>query len=139
MFSPERIKEPLLASPAPYDSTFPLHPYGTHEHANETHPYRLSSSTASTSSLPQVHSSSKVNVAAQPTPGRPRSKSKPDSIWIHPKESNLARADAAALQLGIGGDTDLVQGNQLPPESKPAWEIGRGKNLAREIMGQRQT
>ena len=30
---------------------------------------------------------------------RPRSKSKPDSIFIHPRFNNIARADAAALEL----------------------------------------
>jgi len=48
---------------------------------------------------------------------RPRSKSKPDSIFIHPSESNIARADAAAVSLGLAGDTDLVG---LHPRS-PSW------------------
>jgi len=135
----ERIKEPLLSSSNAYESAFPLHPYGAHEHANDTYPYDLSPSSVSSSSLPRAHSSSSVNVVEQSTSGRPRSKSKPDHIWIHPAESNLARADAAALELGIGEDTDMVQGNQLPPDSEPAWEIGRGKDLAREIMKQGQT
>ncbi|GAV98767.1 copper transporter [Lentinula edodes] len=37
---------------------------------------------------------------------RLRSKSKPNGIFIHPQHSNLARADAAALQLGLGGPTE---------------------------------
>ena len=36
-----------------------------------------------------------------PRPNRPRSKSKPDSIFIHPNHSNIARADAVALELGL--------------------------------------
>ncbi|KAF9486479.1 copper transporter [Pholiota conissans] len=64
---------------------------------------------------------------------RPRSKSKPDSIFIHPTESNIARADAVALELGLGGDTELVKGYSYTKE-EPAWEIGKGKDLAREIL-----
>ncbi|KAI0686642.1 hypothetical protein BC835DRAFT_1513216 [Cytidiella melzeri] len=90
---------------------------------------------ASTSSLPRAHSSSSVNVATDPAMGRPRSKSKPDAIWIHPTESNLARADARAMQLGLSGDTELVKAPELPAEGEHAWEVGKGRDLAREIMG----
>lgn len=47
----------------------------------------------------------------------------------------MARADAAAMSLGLGGDTDLVQGSMHPPEGETAWEVGKGRDLAREIMG----
>lgn len=65
--------------------------------------------------------------------GRPRSKSKPDSIFIHPNESNIARADAVALEMGIGGDTELVKGN-IYPEDQDTWELGRGKEIARALL-----
>ncbi len=64
---------------------------------------------------------------------RPRSKSKPDAIFIHPTESNIARADAAALEMGLTGDTELVKGYSYMKE-EPAWEIGKGKDLAREML-----
>ncbi|KAL7285046.1 hypothetical protein ACG7TL_000137 [Trametes sanguinea] len=64
---------------------------------------------------------------------RPRSKSKPDSIFIHPNDSNLARADAAAAQLGLAGDTERVKANVYPAEEDP-WEHGRGKEVARELL-----
>ena len=64
---------------------------------------------------------------------RPRSKSKPDAIFIHPTESNIARADAAALEMGLTGDTELVKGYSYTKE-EPAWEIGKGKDLAREML-----
>ncbi|KAI8990650.1 hypothetical protein BD414DRAFT_484360 [Trametes punicea] len=64
---------------------------------------------------------------------RPRSKSKPDSIFIHPNDSNLARADAAAVQLGLAGDTERVKANVYPADEDP-WEHGRGKEVARELL-----
>ncbi|CAA7264817.1 unnamed protein product [Cyclocybe aegerita] len=64
---------------------------------------------------------------------RPRSRSKPDDIFIHPAESNIARADAVALELGLTGDTERVQGYTYNRE-EPAWEIGKGKDMAREML-----
>ncbi|KAF9024136.1 hypothetical protein BDZ89DRAFT_1069383 [Hymenopellis radicata] len=65
---------------------------------------------------------------------RPRSRSKPDHIFIHPNNSNLARADAAAYQMGLGGNTDRVQGQTYAKEAA-AWEVGKGKEGARALMG----
>ena len=63
---------------------------------------------------------------------RPRSKSKPDDIFIHPAQSNIARADAVAMELGLAGETERVQGYALPEDS--AWEVGKGRDLAREML-----
>ncbi|KAG6380966.1 exonuclease V a 5' deoxyribonuclease-domain-containing protein [Boletus reticuloceps] len=63
--------------------------------------------------------------------GRFRARSKPDNIFIHPNESNLARADAVALELGIAGDTELVQGNKTDGKS---WQLGKGRDVAREAF-----
>ncbi|GBE77260.1 hypothetical protein SCP_0101330 [Sparassis crispa] len=68
------------------------------------------------------------------TTGRPRSKSKPESIFIHPSESNIARADVAAMQLGLSGDTDIVKWNAYP-DNGDAWQLGKGKDVARELLG----
>lgn len=65
---------------------------------------------------------------------RPRSKSKPDGIFIHPTHSNLARADAAALELGIAGSTERVHGN-IYPHKEAAWETGQGRDAARALLG----
>ncbi|KZT27681.1 hypothetical protein NEOLEDRAFT_1060369 [Neolentinus lepideus HHB14362 ss-1] len=65
--------------------------------------------------------------------GRPRSKSKPESIFIHPNESNIARADAVALEMGLHGDTELVKGNMYPEEDD-AWELGKGREVARALL-----
>ncbi|KAL4069824.1 hypothetical protein V8B97DRAFT_640014 [Scleroderma yunnanense] len=62
-----------------------------------------------------------------------RTKSRPDSIFIHPYYSNLARADAAALELGTAGDTEFVQGNK--PVDDHIWDHGKGRDVARELFG----
>jgi len=64
--------------------------------------------------------------------GKPRARSKPDNIFIHPNQSNLARADAVAYELGITGDTELVRGNKADGKS---WALGRGRDMARETFG----
>ncbi|KAF8899112.1 copper transporter [Infundibulicybe gibba] len=64
---------------------------------------------------------------------RPRSKSKPDDIFIHPTQSNLARADAAALELGIAGSTERVHGNTYSRNESP-WKTGAGREAARALL-----
>ncbi|PPQ99944.1 hypothetical protein CVT26_009299 [Gymnopilus dilepis] len=64
---------------------------------------------------------------------RPRSKSKPDEIFIHPTESNIARADAVAMEMGIAGETERVQAFLYQHEAPP-WEMGKGKDIAREML-----
>jgi len=64
---------------------------------------------------------------------RPRSKSKPDGIFIHPTQSNIARADAAALELGLGGDTERVKGYLINKEES-AWQAGTGRNQVRAML-----
>ncbi|THV01422.1 copper transporter [Dendrothele bispora CBS 962.96] len=65
---------------------------------------------------------------------RPRSKSKPDDIFIHPNQSNIARADAVAMELGLGGPTDRVSGNNYP-QSGSSWETGKGREAAKALLG----
>jgi hypothetical protein len=62
---------------------------------------------------------------------RPRSKSKPENIFIHPTQSNIVRADAFALQLGLAGETERVQAPEL---EDTGWEVGKGKEFAREML-----
>lgn len=63
-----------------------------------------------------------------------RTKSKPEAILIHPGDSNLARADAAAQELGIAGDTERVKANRYPVD-QDAWEYGKGRDVARQLLG----
>lgn len=71
----------------------------------------------------------------RPVVTRPRSKSKPDDIFIHPTNSNIARADAFALDLGLSGETERVQGNFRAQDD--TWEVGKGRDMARELLGSR--
>ncbi|TFK56873.1 hypothetical protein OE88DRAFT_65969 [Heliocybe sulcata] len=82
---------------------------------------------------PEFSESSSYPLRMDQMKGRPRSKSKPESIFIHPNESNIARADAVALELGLGGDTELVKGNMYPDDDD-AWELGKGKEVARALL-----
>jgi len=63
---------------------------------------------------------------------RPRSRSKPDDIFIHPTQSNIARADAVAMELGLSGETERVRGFVVQENS--AWDVGKGRDFAREML-----
>ncbi|KAJ7894579.1 copper transporter [Mycena leptocephala] len=56
-----------------------------------------------------------------------RAKSKPEEIFIHPTQSNVACADAAL-------STDRIQGTRYPHEAA-AWEAGKGPDVARSLLG----
>ncbi|KAI0673835.1 hypothetical protein C8Q78DRAFT_1019283 [Trametes maxima] len=99
----EHVKEPLLPSP-------------TDDHYHDTR-----------------QSVSYPPAPSRPIVTRPRSKSKPEDIFIHPNDSNLARADAAALELGLAGDTERVKANMYPADEDP-WEHGKGRDVARELL-----
>lgn len=71
---------------------------------------------------------------SQPCKTRPRSKSKPDEIFIHPAESNIARADAVALELGLGGNTERVTSHHSYSRDMKAWETGKGRDIARQML-----
>ena len=99
------------------------------------------SSISSSSSQTDTLTTSLLNNTAssqRPLNTRPRSKSKPTSIFIHPTQSNLARADAAAQQLGYAGDTDLVKDSMYPDNEEAQWEVGKGRDLARELLSSRK-
>jgi hypothetical protein len=145
VYSVETAKEPLLSSsPSSYEPSFALTPYpayrssspGSQNYTDISPTYSLSPVNETTalraprSPLPDQRESSRTT--------RPRAKSKPTSIFIHPTQSNIARADAAALHMGLAGDTELVKGN-IHPDGEAAWKIGEGKDLAREIMGRSST
>ncbi|KAI0053460.1 hypothetical protein FA95DRAFT_1481624 [Auriscalpium vulgare] len=66
---------------------------------------------------------------------RPRARSsKPADIFIHPSNSNLARADAAAVELGLHGSTDRVRA-QMQPGEATQWDHGQGRDVARQLLG----
>jgi len=41
--------------------------------------------------------------------------------------------------MGLAGDTELVKGNMHALEGEPAWKVGSGKDIARQIMNRSGT
>lgn len=64
---------------------------------------------------------------------RPRSKSKPDDIFIHPTDSNIARADAMADHLVL---EERLRSN---PENTSVWQEGTGRDLARQFLSRQDS
>ena len=69
------------------------------------------------------------------------SKAKPADLFIHPSHSNIARADAISVELGLRDQTEPSQA-QAPPrtssdsdDSEIGWEQGRGPEAARALFG----
>ena len=145
--SPENVQEPLLSSSptSDHESNMSLNSYNHYRSSSPPFSYSHRSASSSVTSTtcffrtpsPIPEENEVIQVKPQPvtTKTRPRSKSKPSKIFIHPNDSNLARADAAALQLGLAGDTELVKGCQYPQDGEGAWTAGQGKDIVREIMG----
>jgi hypothetical protein len=74
-------------------------------------------------------------------------KVKPAGLFIHPNNSNLARADAAAVELGLHRSTERVEALRTSSDSDyddvmASWGQGRGRDAARNLLRsatQRQT
>jgi hypothetical protein len=67
-----------------------------------------------------------------------RSKPKPAGLYIHPSNSNLARADAVAVEMGLHGSTERVKTVRTSCDSdddERMWEHGRGRDKARALLG----
>ncbi|OBZ79643.1 hypothetical protein A0H81_01362 [Grifola frondosa] len=73
-------------------------------------------------------------VESYPLPARPRSRSKPQAIFIHPNESNIARADAVAEQLRLTSSPDSADDDMYPVQGG-GWHPGHGRDAARELLG----
>jgi hypothetical protein len=68
-----------------------------------------------------------------------RSKVKPAGLFIHPNNSNLARADAVAVELGLHRSTERVEAlrtscNRHDDDAMAAWGQGRGRDTARNLL-----
>jgi hypothetical protein len=68
-----------------------------------------------------------------------RGKVKPAGLFIHPNNSNLARADAVAVELGLHRSTDRVEALRTSCDSDDddvmaAWGQGRGRDTARNLL-----
>jgi hypothetical protein len=71
-----------------------------------------------------------------------RSRTKPAGLFIHPNNSNLARADAVAVGLGLHGSTEhvsVVSAARMSSDSddhhEGMWDIDRGRDAARALLG----
>lgn len=64
-----------------------------------------------------------MNVRSRPRP-------RPDSIYIHPSESNIARADAIALELGKELGVSVENGHK----EGEGWQPGRGEDAAMALL-----
>ena len=67
-------------------------------------------------------------------------KLKPAGLFIHPNNSNLARADAAAVELGLHRSTERVEAplrtscDSDDDDAMAAWGQGRGRDAARNLL-----
>jgi hypothetical protein len=70
-----------------------------------------------------------------------RARAKPPGLFIHPNSSNLARADAVAVELGLHGSTEHVSGvgaarmSSDSDDHERTWDRGRGRDAARTLLG----
>ncbi|KAH9033046.1 hypothetical protein EDB84DRAFT_1270378 [Lactarius hengduanensis] len=64
-----------------------------------------------------------------------RSRAKPAGLFIHPNESNLARADAVAVELGLHGSTEHARASSDSDGDGLTWERGHGRDAARALLG----
>ncbi|EAU92588.2 hypothetical protein CC1G_06599 [Coprinopsis cinerea okayama7 len=62
---------------------------------------------------------------------RPRSKSKPEDIFIHPAESNIARADAMVHHLGL---EERMRAEYEESGQDSGWQEGKGREVARQLL-----
>ena len=142
------MKEPLLAtsmddyelnSASPYQQEHRYPSPQTHPHSIS--PLQMSPSFQCTPPLPSDRTDSVTT--------RPRSKSKPDGIFIHPRHSNIARAEVIAVGMGLGDENNEYvdassyryprsprQANDMPPcGNQRGWGAGNGRDVARGLLG----
>ena len=153
------MKEPLLApstedyelrSPSPYQQEhqrrsqqthirFPTSPANPHPHS--VSPFQMSPSFQYTPPM--------VSEQAGSPATRPRSKSKPDEIFIHPTNSNIARAEVIATRMGFGTENNeyvdtssytyprspSINDDTSAPINHRRWGAGNGRDVARGLLG----
>lgn len=89
-----------------------------------------------------------ISEQAAPPTTRPRSKSKPDEIFIHPAHSNIARAEVIAIRMGFGAENnEYVDASSYTYPQSPqnndtrtsgnqrGWGTGSGRDVARGLLG----
>jgi hypothetical protein len=151
------VKEPLLATPSDEHELNSVSPY-QQEHRYPSPQTRGPLSASPENSHPHPVSPLQMSPSFQYTPPviseqasprttRPRSKSKPDEIFIHPTHSNIARAEVIAIRMGLGTENEYVdassytyprstpQNNDAPvPGNRRGWGAGSGRDVARGLF-----
>ncbi|KAF8274274.1 hypothetical protein EI94DRAFT_1714017 [Lactarius quietus] len=75
---------------------------------------------------------------SSPPPGMRKVRPKPAGLFIHPNNSNLARADAVAVELGLHGSTEhvsLCAARVSSDNDARAWGRDHGRDAARALLG----
>ena len=87
----------------------------------------------------RAHSEHHISLSSPPPATRKsRSRTKPAGLFIHPNNSNLARADAVAVELGLHGSTEHVSAPRMSTDSEDngtLWDHDRGRDAARALLG----
>lgn len=96
-------------------------------------------SNAKDSVLP-THSTCHIALSSSSPPPimrKARPRTKPAGLFIHPNDSNLARADAVAVELGVHGSTERVSVGavRMSDDHERTWERGHGRDAARALLG----
>jgi len=76
--------------------------------------------------------------SSPPRMRRARGRTKPAGLFIHPNNSNIARADAVALELGLQGSPERVKALRTSSDSDDSgtmWAHGRGREIAHALLG----
>jgi len=88
------------------------------------------------------HRNGAYRLSLSPPPRRrrrgSRCKPKPTGLFIHPSNSNLARADAVAVELGLHSSTERVKTVRTSCDSDDdgkMWERDRARDTARALLG----
>ena len=112
-----------------------------HAHGPDHRKYVLSSTLPSIRSA-ETPRASAYHLSLSPPPRRRRRRSrckpKPAGLFIHPSNSNLARADAVAVELGLHGSTERVKAVRTSCDSDDdgrMWEHSRARDTAHALLG----
>jgi len=76
--------------------------------------------------------------SSPPRMRRVRGRIKPAGLFIHPNNSNIARADAVALELGLHDSPERVKAVRRSSDSDDGstmWMHGRGREVAHALLG----
>jgi hypothetical protein len=109
-----------------------------YEHAHSPDHRKYVSPPASLLGSPGPRSAYHLSLSSPRRQRRSRSKHKPPGLFIHPSNSNLARADAVAVEMGLRGSTERIKTLRTSCDSdddERTWGRGRGRVMARALLG----